>query len=380
MACWWALGSFAQREEVRVGILTQTRPQEVLLAATRGNLSVSVDGGEPHQVGAKDAVRINVTDGRPSARTLTNRWPAQQTIRVRTDGRGAIRLSTLGKPAVEREFPGAIVITIQQGALLFVNEAPIEDYVAGVVRSEAGENKGIEYYKLQATICRTYALTNARRHLPEGFGLCDGTHCQVYKGVCRSDTLVQAVQATRNMVVVDAGIRLVHSTFHSNCGGETMNAEDLWSKSEPYLVSTLDPYCAQAPHATWRKTMPRTKWLDYLRRSYGMDTSDSAQVRAATDFDPHCRAVILPGLRAHVPLEQVRADMKFNSAFFRVWPNGDEVVFDGRGFGHGVGLCQEGAMRMARLGIPFTDILHHYFAEVHLVDLHSLDFFRDEGR
>jgi len=55
------------------------------------------------------------------------------------------------------------------------------------------------------------------------------------------------------------------------------------------------------------------------------------------------------------------------------------VVLEGRGFGHGVGLCQEGAMRMARDGFSYTDILHHYFAKVHLVKLQNLDFFRDDG-
>ncbi|HQY78747.1 MAG TPA: hypothetical protein PLJ63_03065, partial [Flavobacteriales bacterium] len=60
-------------------------------------------------------------------------------------------------------------------------------------------------------------------------------------------------------------------------------------------------------------------------------------------------------------------------------PEGDMVVLEGRGFGHGVGLCQEGAMRMARDGFSYTDILHHYFANVHLVKLQNLDFFRDDG-
>ena len=126
--------------------------------------------------------------------------------------------------------------------------------------------------------------------------------------------------------------------------------------------------------------MPRVKWLDYLHRTYALDLADSNSVRAVTTFAPECRSLYIDGAHPLIPLEQVRTDMKFNSALFTIWPNGDDVVFDGRGFGHGVGLCQEGAMRMARLGIPFTEILHQYFAEVHLVDLHTIDFFRDEGR
>jgi stage II sporulation protein D len=180
------------------------------------------------------------------------------------------------------------------------------------------------------------------------------------------------------MVVVDPRIRLIHATFHSNCGGETMNAEDVWSKPEAYLVSTVDTFCTAAPHATWQRTIERAKWLGYLRDRYKVNIADPAMDSAATRFEPSCRERYLGSLWPLVPLDEVRADWKFNSAYFSIRPQGEQLVFEGRGFGHGVGLCQEGAMRMAEQGWSFTDILHHYFADVHLVDLGALDFFREE--
>jgi len=98
-----------------------------------------------------------------------------------------------------------------------------------------------------------------------------------------------------------------------------------------------------------------------------------------THFAPPCRSLYFDGARPLIPLQRVRQDLRLNSTYFDVRSEGDQVILEGRGFGHGVGLCQEGAMRMAELGIPFTGILHHYFAEVHLVDLNSLAFFRDDG-
>ena len=375
-----ALSLSAQDAVVNAGILRNTELKQVLVMSTAGPLTVLIDGEKAGELTAKDALRIAIADGQLSAKSLSRAFPAAKRITLRSSGRGLLRVSSLGKPVIERDYPGNIEVTRAGDGLLMVNQVPIEDYVAGVVQSEAGDNKGLEYYKLQAVSCRTYAITAARRHLPEGFGVCDGTHCQVYKGICKLDSVKQAVRATKDLVVVDADIKPIHATFHSNCGGETMNAEDVWSKSERYLVSAIDTFCRQQPHATWRKTMPRVKWLDYLQRTYGLDQSDSSSVNAVTSFTPQCRSLYIDGARPLIPLEQVRTDMKFNSALFIIWPNGDDVVFDGRGFGHGVGLCQEGAMRMARLGIPFTDILHQYFAEVHLVDLHTIDFFRDEGR
>ena len=370
----------AQERFVEVGLLRGKELSQLLVRVPNGTLLVEADGKMVGEVSGKDGLRIAVSGQSITAKSMARSFPDAKRFTFRPKAQGRMRISDLGKPGIERDYQGSITVSRSGTTLLIVNRVPIEDYVAGVVQSEAGDHKGIEYYKLQAVSCRTYALTNARKHLPDGFSVCDGTHCQVYKGVCRIDSIIQAVEATRDMVVVDADIHLIHATFHSNCGGETMNAEDLWSKSEPYLVSTVDTFCMNAPHATWRKTLPRRTWLDYLRRTYRIDTNDSSTVNTVTTFTPGCRSMYIDGVKPLIPLEQVRADMKFNSAFFTIWPNGDDLVFDGRGFGHGIGLCQEGAMRMARAGIPFTDILHHYFADVHLVDLHSLDFFRDEGR
>ncbi len=370
----------AQERFVHAGILRHLELTQLLVMSTVGPLTVLIDGAPAGELSAKDGLRIALVDGKLSAKSLSRAFPPTQKVILRSSGRGMLHVSSLGTSATERDYPGSIEITRAGELLLVVNQVPIEDYVAGVVQSEAGDNKGLEYYKLQAVSCRTYAITAARRHQPEGFAVCDGTHCQVYKGSCRIDSIKQAVRATKDLVVVDAEIHPIQATFHSNCGGETTNSEDVWSKSERYLVSAIDTFCRQQPHATWRKTMPRVKWLDYLHRTFGLDLADSASVHAVTTFAPQCRFLYIDGASAPILLTKVRADQKFNSALFTIWTNGDEVVFDGRGFGHGVGLCQEGAMRMARLGIPFTDILHQYFAEVHLVDLHTIDFFRDEGR
>ena len=126
--------------------------------------------------------------------------------------------------------------------------------------------------------------------------------------------------------------------------------------------------------------MPRRDWVAYLKRAYGVNTTSSADLFPLLDYEPTCRGVYMNQREPLVPLKQVRADWKLNSTFFSLHEVGEDVVFEGRGFGHGVGVCQEGAMEMARRGFGFVDILHYYYAEVHLVDLGSLDFFRDIGQ
>lgn len=376
-----ALGLWAQEREVRVGLLHGTTTRQVMVMGNKGPLTILADGKKIGELGSTDGLKLECTAAGITARSLSGRYAAKSTITLRSPNGRGFRMRSVVPHTAERIYPGTGLEVRRVGdAFVLVATVPLEAYVAGVVQSEAGRDKAPEYYKLQAVSCRTYALANRRRHAGEGFELCDGTHCQVFLGRCTLDTILQSVAITKDLVVVDADIRLIHATFHSNCGGETMNAEDLWSKSEPYLVATTDTFCLHAPHAVWQQRMPRAQWLAYLKRTYGVDISDPRVVASVTEHDPPCRELFLANVTPAVPLARVRTDLKFNSTYFSIHGEGDQVVFNGRGFGHGIGLCQEGAMRMARAGYPFTDILHHYFAEVHLMDLNTIDFFRDEGR
>jgi stage II sporulation protein D len=374
--CSWLV---AQSDVMRVGLLRNHTPSEVSIKCTGGPMELVADGRTIGRLNAREHVQVSIVQGRIHARSTSRVFHADRVLQLKATTAVNLQLSTVGKPTKVEEIPGSIEVHRSGAQFVLVGVMDIESYVAGVVQAEAGKDKPTEYYKLQAVSCRTYALTNVHRHAAEGFSVCDGTHCQVFHGSCTLAPVVEAVHHTRNMVVVDSGIHLIHSTFHSNCGGETMNSEDVWSKREVYLVSALDPYCGASTHALWRRTLARSDWLAYLSRTFHMDLNDSASVRTVTDFAPQCRSLYFDGARPLISLAQVRADLKFNSAWFHVRSERDSVMFEGRGFGHGVGLCQEGAMQMARGGRSFTEILHHYYAEVHLVDLHSLDFFRDEG-
>ncbi len=368
-------------QEVQIGLLRDRSVKQVIVLFGKGGAEVQVDGRKVGELVANDGIRIEATATGLEGRSLASTFSAHQRLTlIPKAGSGGFRMRALdGGKMAERNYPGWFEARLAGGRMVLVNQVKLEEYVAGVVLAEAGRDQAVEYYKLQAVSCRTYALANLRRHAAEGFELCDGVHCQVYHGRSDHDAIAAASRATRGMVAVDASIRLIHATFHSNCGGETMNAEDLWSKPEPYLRSTRDTFCLDAPHATWQRAIARGEWLGYLQRRFNVPIDDKHVVAAVTRFTPNCRELYLPGARSLVPLEDVRTDLKLNSAFFSIEPKGEEVILSGRGFGHGVGVCQEGAMSMARSGRSFVDILHHYYAEVHLVDLSTLDFFRDEG-
>lgn len=369
----------AQEHMLRIGILRDRSFRSVLVMSAKGTCAVFADGKRIGEIGINDGLRIDVTGGSMTAKSLGLSFTAGQRIelvpRVQTNG---IRLRLPESKMAERTYPGTLHLSVAGGGMELTNIVPIEAYTAGVVQAEAGSDHRTEYYKLQGVSCRTYALSNVRKHAPEGFELCDGVHCQVYRGACRKDSIRLAVEATKGMVMVDPDINLIHALFHSNCGGETMNAEDLWTKREPYLRSTVDTFCRTEPHANWQRTLTRKEWIGYLERRFGVRPANKASMDAMLNYSPTCRDLYLGNSFPLVPLKHVREDLKLNSTFFTVTTQGDQVVLSGRGFGHGVGLCQEGAMHMARQGRSYMDILRHYYTDVHLVDVNTLDFFRDE--
>lgn len=371
----------AQLQEVQIGLLRDLSVKRAIVVVGSGGAYLEVDGKRAAELKPNDGLRFEANGDALVAKSLSSSWSAKRSVLLKPKGHNSgFNMRSLDHKMADRSYTGLLEVRASAGRLRMVNEVPLEEYVAGVVSSEAGKDHHIEYYKLQAVICRTYALANLRKHAADGYELCDATHCQVYKGRARYAPILQAAHATHGMVVVDPDIRLIHATFHSNCGGETVNAEDVWSKPESYLRATADSFCAQAPHATWQRHIGRREWIDYLQRKYAIDTADDRTIAAITAHEPVCRELYLAGIVPLIPTEQVRDDWKLNSAWFDIAPDGDRVVLTGRGFGHGVGLCQEGAMRMAQGGSSFTEILHHYYTGVHLVDLSTLDFFRDEGR
>jgi stage II sporulation protein D len=364
---------------MQIGLFRDRTISHVVIIGGRSGCTVYADGTYRGVLAASEELKVTMVGGKLDAGSLKLSVNGAKQLEFRCSGpTDHLRVRVPGTKVLERGYHGSLVLSPAGRSMQLVNKVPLEAYTAGVVQAEAGRGHHREYYKIQAVSCRTYALTNQRKHLLDGFELCDGVHCQVYHGRCRSDSIQNAVDATRSLVLVDQDIRIIHATFHSNCGGETVNAEDLWSKSEPYLRATRDTFCLSAPHATWKKTLSRSEWLDYLRRRHGLDHTDSARLNAVLDHAPQCRDLYLGNTSPGIPLKHVREDLKLRSTFFSVRSIGDKVELSGRGFGHGVGLCQEGAMRMAKAGRSYVDILHHYFTGVHLVELSTLDFFREE--
>jgi stage II sporulation protein D len=270
-------------------------------------------------------------------------------------------------------------LTADKKQFLLINKVDLEKYIAGVVESESGKKNSLEYYKLQSILCRTYLLAHINRHAIEGFEVCDDVHCQAYLSRTLDEGALKAVALTKGLVVVDNDLNLITAAFHSNCGGQTCNSQDVWSVSTTYLKSVHDTFCLNQPHATWKRSIPLEDWKAYLQLKHKYPIDDSVNTATTNNFSQNNgREIYFVDRDLKIPLKTIRADFQLKSTYFSVQQQGDQIIFNGRGYGHGVGLCQEGAMRMADLKYTYKDILNFYYRDVHLVDLSALNYFKQE--
>jgi len=251
---------------------------------------------------------------------------------------------------------------------------PVEDYVLGVLSVEAAVEDESEALKAQAIVSRTYALKNRGRHSSEGFDLCSNTHCQQYvSGDSRaSERILRAVADTEREILREASGQPADAYFHAACGGYTANFESLWGTRGPsYLRGVRDDYCATMPNHNWTDEIPAVQLAQALASDPLTDAGKKIDDVVVTKRDATGRAEIISieGERRR----QVRGwDFKLivgralgwnvlKSSRFSVSRRGALFIFRGSGFGHGLGLCQNGAHVMARRGGRSEQILDKYF-------------------
>lgn len=256
----------------------------------------------------------------------------------------------------------------------------LEEYVMGVLVAEGSLEDELESLKALAVVSRAYALHNLRRHASEGFDFCNTTHCQRYlftiaderKHARFKNLSKRAVSETEGETLRDEEGRVADAYFHASCGGTTSNIETLWGVRAPvYLNGVSDEYCSAARHS-WVNVIPAAKLARALQGDPRSDVGARLEniVVAKRDRTGRVEFIVLEGeesrmLRGWDFKLIVGRALGWNmlkSSRFDVTRAGRNFVFRGEGFGHGLGLCQEGAHALARRrGASYRQILRHYF-------------------
>jgi len=266
-----------------------------------------------------------------------------------------------------RKFNGSISIKALNGFLAIINTVDLNSYLAGVAEAEAGPNAPAEFYKAQIILCRTYAIRNLMRHGETGANLCDEVHCQAYHGmpVWNEGLLISAVE-TSGTILVDTDSVPVFAAYHSNSGGYTRNSGDIWLKDLPYLRAKKDEFSLEGRHATWELTAGFGEWISYLeKKNFRLPAVVSGR---EIEYFSSVPRQYYPLRNDSVSFVEIRVDWEFPSDFFDIQFTGGSFRFTGRGYGHGLGMSQEGAMNMARQGHNYEGILDFYFKGTSILD------------
>ncbi|MDP4093947.1 MAG: SpoIID/LytB domain-containing protein [Bacillota bacterium] len=324
----------------------------------------------------------------------------------------------------KKSYRGNLEVRRQSGSdMTLINVLPLDQYVYGVVPNEIESYSNAEALKAQAVAARTYALDNISysKHAKWNFDVCTTTDCQVYGGYSTETAATdKAVDDTGGLKVTYNG-KLAEVFFFASDGGKTEEPKNVWgtTSSIPYLVSVDDQYeSTSSSHYNWSETVSADE-IKALTQKYGHDIGDITGVVASkyseagrvTELDIYGTNSVKPYA---LYLNSTSSFFGLNSQMFTVSSNaGISVVssdstiksistgeisvmtangivkipasqsnltvlgangqtktvnaaptaytFTGKGWGHGVGMSQEGAKGMANAGFKFDQILQHYF-------------------
>jgi stage II sporulation protein D len=298
-------------------------------------------------------------------------------------------------------YAGEFVIKTVNRKLVINHLLPLEDYISGVVQNEIGNSSPTEALKAQAVAARTHALSLLlnNRHKVDGYDLCSGTHCQVYKGKhLQNDAIREAVAAT-SYEVLFAGNYPADTPYHSSCGGKTDASSQIW-KGKPVdhlngvtCIPEADEYdlsqeadaraWIDTKHDTagmsswergalvWEKSISKAKLAENTGLEYVNSITITKRGRSGRILNMIIAGNKVISLDNEYKIRQAFGSL--SSSFFYLKASykdgedgiivtpGNSITVKGKGAGHGIGMCQIGALRMARLGVSYIDILQHYY-------------------
>lgn len=311
-----------------------------------------------------------------------HRWTRGQTLVVK--GEPYLELLRLRENGTYRwtAYRGTLEI---DGEGNTVNTLDLEEYLAGVVPSEVPAVFPQESLKAMAVVARTYAASHLSRH--QGFDVCDSYHCQVYGGVGQeAPSTTRAVSQTTGQTLTFDG-RPVNALFHAVCGGKTAAASEAWpgGAGAPYLCSRDDEgYCAHSGRYHWELKYSREELAETLRRSLqkmegqrfeGLSELTALRIEERSQSGRVARLrVESPEGTCTVEGDSIRwlfsggriSTSGLQSTLFDLEETADGFVIKGGGWGHGVGMCQQGASGRARAGQNYQEILEYYYPRTSL--------------
>jgi stage II sporulation protein D len=267
-----------------------------------------------------------------------------------------------------------------KGSLDVISRLNLDDYLKGVIPFEGNPKWALESLKAQAVVSRTFALTKMLARRDEEYDVSAGSISQVYAGKQIEDRKTdQAVDATRGEVLLYKG-KIFPAFFHSTCGGATTAADLVWRvKPLPPLGGVECKFCQRSPHYKWEAVVTPAEIKQKLAKQE-MPVQDVLGIR--TD------KIDRTGRAHKLVIQSTWAEKVVDADAFRVWVDPVRLksnlitrisardgafVFKGRGWGHGVGMCQYGMKYLGEIGYGYQGILEYYYPGVQVSKLKEFE-------
>lgn len=323
--------------ELRVGVLSLFRPERITV---RSSEPLWIQAGSrafmllPGQAAGLRAVGAEVD--------LFAQQQPSTSHRVIISGRGgaqvSYRLGIEGK--IDRHFTGRLEVSALGSRLEPVILVDLEEAVAAVVATEVPRDTPAEAMKAMAVLARSYYVAGGRRH--GSYHFCDTTHCQWRREtVADSHPAAVAARATQG-IVVTYGQRPLAAMYHASCGGRTLSAEEVGLKGEVYPYTPVECQICRRSASSWSARLPLDGAALFLDRK-----SEAARLKVNRELGSNT----LP------------------SNNYKTTVDGDTIQFEGRGEGHGLGVCQRGIAALAAAGEDFRALLSRYLPQTRAVGI-----------
>lgn len=345
-------------------IIVRQKNEELHITASKGKLKIKTKSKRPQTVDRRVFKATGSTPG--------------ECIAIATDK------TSLNKACYEGEF----VVSANGNKVNVVNVIDIEEYLRGVVPYEIGklDESKIEALKAQAIAARTYAYKHFGSRATQGFDVYADTRDQVYKGLHSATEITDKAVRETEGIVMTYNKEFITAYYHSTCGGQTEGVVTWGRPDHPYLQSKPDlrpdgtPWCRESNYTEWTREFTEDELRDLFQTN-----AKEAKANVPSFSSIHSISILdtLKSGRIHT-LEISTNNGKFTakadkirwlfkrggtilpSCFFRIHHNGNLWILKGKGFGHGVGLCQMGARARAQAGQSYIQILTHYYPGITL--------------
>ncbi len=262
--------------------------------------------------------------------------------------------------------------------LMVINNIGLEEYLYGVLYHEISHRWPIEVIKAQAIAARTYALYQKKQNKAQPYDLRSDIYSQVYGGRASEKwATTKAVNLTKEMVIV-FNAALLPSYYHATCAGYTEDASNLWNVDLSPLKGVECNYCKKSPHYKWTKEIPLTTLESKLKENgYNVGEVESVNVLSKNRSgridkleikDKSGVSVILIGK----DFRQMFGPNEVRSTKFDIVIKRGQLILNGVGWGHGVGMCQWGAYGMAKKGKKKEEILQYYYPGIEITTIDKL--------